>query len=130
MTVVSVRVVKQKGEVSMKKMKIWAGCLAAVMSLSVVASVFAADWYECDVKWAGAGGGGVYIVLQNTNSFGSALGPVFPTNTIMVSAGDDATQANRILATALAAMAGNKKVMVFTDPVSFSAISGLYAVTE
>ena len=113
----------------MKKMKMWVGCLAAVMSLSVVASVLAADWYECDVKWAGAGGGGVYIVLQNTNSFGSALGPVFPTNTIMVSGGNDPVQANRILSAALAAMASNKKVMVFTDPVSFSEIGGLYMVT-
>ena len=84
----------------MKKMKMWVGCLAAVMSLSVVASVLAADWYECDVKWAGAGGGG-----------------------------NDPVQANRILSAALAAMASNKKVMVFTDPVSFSEIGGLYMVT-
>ena len=115
----------------MKKTRVWVGCLVAVVSLSVIASAFAAPaWYECDVKWAGAGGGGVYIVLQNTNSFPNPVGPAFPAHTIMVAGGDDATQANRILATALAAMAGNKKVMVMTEPVNFSAIGGLYVVTD
>ncbi|NQU38705.1 MAG: hypothetical protein HQ523_02000 [Lentisphaerae bacterium] len=112
-------------------MKKWFVGVALVLFLTagVVCVVAAPAWYECDVKWAGAGGGGVYIVLQNTNSFPTTLGPAFPANTIMVAgSADDATEANRILATALAAQAGGKKVMVFTEPISFSTIGGLYSV--
>ena len=112
-------------------MKKWIMSLLVGLFLvsGVVYVVAAPAWYECDVKWAGAGGGGVYIVLQNTN-FPAFLDTAFPTNVIMVSGGEDATQANRILASALASMSANKKVMVFTEPTSFTEIGGLYIVED
>ena len=82
-------------------------------------------WYACSVAWAGAGGGGVYIVLVNP-AFPTTLGPTFPSHSIMVSGGAGTVQANRILATALSAFTSGSQVMVYTEPASFTAIGGLY----
>ena len=104
--------------------------LMATLILILAATTALADptWYECSVKWAGAGGGGVYIVLVNP-LFPTLLGPEFPAHSIMVSGGNNGITATRYLAIALIAMNAGLNVAVYTEPLSFSEVGGMYMVT-
>ena len=93
----------------------------------LVSAISVPTWYECDVAWAGCGGGKVIIVVVNP-AFPTTLGTFFPTNSIMILGGEDVTQANRILVTALSALSSGKKVMVYTEPLSYSEIGGFYSL--
>ena len=102
--------------------------LASLIIMATATALAEPNWYVCDVAWAGAGGGGVYIVLVNP-LFPTLLGPEFPAHSIMVSGSNHGITATRYLTIALISMNAGMHVAVYTEPLSFSVVGGLYAIT-